>query len=48
VRTLLVDAGLASPSTRLACFGAAGFSDELRRMGDEVVLVDLERLYRGA
>lgn len=36
--------------TVLACFGAAGFTDGLRRVAESggVLLVDLERLYRGS
>jgi AAA+ ATPase superfamily predicted ATPase len=46
---LLAGRGVDTSAVRLACYSGAGFTDELRAAGDrgEVVLVDLERLYRG-
>lgn len=49
VRALLANSGRYDTSqTRLACFGGAGFSPELRAAAssDEVVLVDIDQLYR--
>ncbi|MFJ9247109.1 ATP-binding protein [Streptomyces sp. NPDC101776] len=47
--TLLTRRGVETSAVRLACYSGAGFTEELRAAGDrgEVVLVDLERLYRG-
>jgi uncharacterized protein len=51
VRQLLIDhSGVpADERTKIALYSAAGFTDDLREAGrrGEVVLVDLERLYRG-
>ena len=46
---LLAARGVDTSAVRPACYSGAGFTDELRAAGDrgEVVLVDLERLYRG-
>lgn len=49
IRALLVARGVRAESARLAVFGRSGFDTDLRRLGrkrGDVVLVDLERLYR--
>uniref|UniRef100_UPI0006E35D3B AAA family ATPase n=1 Tax=Peterkaempfera griseoplana TaxID=66896 RepID=UPI0006E35D3B len=50
VLEILAARGEDTSRTVLACYGAAGFSPALRAAGsrDEVLLVDLDRLYRGS
>ncbi|MFE3738783.1 ATP-binding protein [Streptomyces sp. NPDC059134] len=49
IRDLLAGRGTEVSQARLVCFGAAGFTPELRAAGErgEAVLVDLDRLYGG-
>jgi hypothetical protein len=49
--TLLIERGQAQLSTKLLIFSAAGFDRRLLAAGDDrddVELVDLDRMYRGA
>lgn len=49
VTALLAGRGVDISAVRLACYSGAGFTDDLRAVGErgEVVLVDLARLYEG-
>ena len=50
IRTLLAAQGrLGADTARLACFGGAGFTDDLRaaaQRDDSIVLVGIDDLYR--
>ncbi len=51
IRTLLVDRGKAPPTTKLLLFSAMGFDRNLLAAAearDDIELVDLDRMYRGA
>jgi len=50
VRDLLAHRGYETKSTRLACYSGAGFTPDLVRASsrDDVLLVDLDRLYTGS
>ncbi len=46
-RDLLAEKGYDTSATKLACYGGAGFTEDLRAAADDrLLLVDLDRLYR--
>ncbi len=49
IRNLLTRRGYNTEDTKLACYGGAGFTSDLRAQAErgEVLLIDLERLYYG-